>query len=79
VEHAGQDDVVDVVALAADEAGVLLAEHAAEPDRVGGRAGGLGGRLGVRLGRRRWGGFGGGHRLAASCSAAQRVARTMFS
>jgi hypothetical protein len=40
VEHAGQLDVVDVVAVAADEAHVLLAEHAPEPDRVAGCAGG---------------------------------------
>ena len=40
VQHAGQVDVVDVAALAADEADVLLAEHAAEADRVAGGAGG---------------------------------------
>ena len=36
VEHARHRDVVEVVALAAEEAGVLLAQHAPEPDRVAG-------------------------------------------
>ena len=34
VEHPGQLDVVDVAALPADEAGVLLAPQAAEADRA---------------------------------------------
>jgi hypothetical protein len=34
VQHAGQLYVVDVPALAADEPRVLLAEHAAEADRL---------------------------------------------
>ena len=38
VQHAGQVHVVDVVALAAHEPHVLLAQHAAEPDRVPRRA-----------------------------------------
>ncbi len=38
VQHAGQVDVVDVVAPAAQEPDVLLARHAAEPDRVAGGA-----------------------------------------
>jgi hypothetical protein len=70
VEHAGQVDVVDVVALAADEARVLLALEAPEAD-------------GTFLN--------GGHQAvtsspapalaavcAVSCSAAQRIALTMF-
>jgi hypothetical protein len=36
VEHAGQDDIVDVVALAPHEAGVLLAVHTAEANGVNG-------------------------------------------
>ena len=78
VQHAGQHDVVDVVALAADEAGVLLAEHAAEADGFRRRAGGRG-----------VGGFGGGHAGAPTTvpvvaaadgwPAAARTARTMFS
>ena len=36
VQHAGQLHVVEVVAAAAQEPGVLLAQHAAEPDRVAG-------------------------------------------
>ncbi len=39
VQHAGQHDVVDVVALAADEPRVLLALDAAVPDRAVGVAG----------------------------------------
>ena len=38
VQHAGQVDVVDVVAPAAQEPDVLLARHAAEADRVAGGA-----------------------------------------
>ena len=34
VEHAGQVEIVDVVALAPQEPGVFLAQHAAEADRV---------------------------------------------
>ena len=36
----GMLDVVDVVAVAAEEPGVFLAEHAAEPDGVAAGAGG---------------------------------------
>ena len=72
VEHAGQGDVVEVAALAPQEAGVLLAQHPAESDRVPRRAQGDG--RGPRLGRR--------HAItpaSVGCSAAQRMARTMFS
>ena len=64
VEHAGQPDVVEVRALAADEARVLLALQPAEADRSF-----------LRVGDRH------AHascRVAASCSAAQRTAATMF-
>ena len=43
VQHRGQRDVVDEVAVPTEEAHVLLAEHAAEADRVAGGAGGYGG------------------------------------
>ena len=33
MQHAGQADVVDIVAAAADEARILLAEHPAVPAR----------------------------------------------
>ena len=39
VEHAGQVEVVDVVALAAQESCVFLAQHAAEADGVSARTG----------------------------------------
>ena len=70
VDHARQLDVVEVVALAADEARVLLALEAAEADRA-------------LLGRAREVLDVGGHaqlscRAAASWSAAQRTALTMF-
>ena len=70
MHHARQPDVVQVGALAADEARVLLALEPAEADRA------LGGRAGKVLD--------GGHAhaslfaVAASCSAAQRTALTMF-
>jgi len=35
MEHAGEVDVVDVVALSPDEAGIFFADHAAEADGVG--------------------------------------------
>ena len=69
VEHAGQLHVVDVVALAAQEADVLLAMHATEADRVAGCA----------EGHRSL--FDGGHAvtsLVAGCSAAHWIAATMF-
>ena len=69
VDHPRQPDVVEVRALAADEAGVLLALQAAEADRALGRAGSEGSR------RRPCS----DPLLAAgSCSAAQRTAATMF-
>ena len=67
MQHAGQADVVQVGALAADEPRVLLALEAAEADRA----------LGA-------GGLDSGHAAHASCliaasrSAAQRTALTMF-
>ncbi len=55
VQHAGQVEVVDVVTLPADEAGVLFAGHTPEAERVAGRAAGdVGG-----------GGFGGSHELTS--------------
>ena len=69
VEHAGQLHVVDVVALAAEEADVLLAVHAAEADGVPGGA------------ERDRGLFDGGHAvtsLVAGLSAAHWIAATMF-
>ena len=71
VEHAGQDDVVEVVALALDEPGVLVAL-----DRVADAAD----LDGSELGRA---GFGGGHAgtswpLVAGAPAADRMALTMF-
>jgi hypothetical protein len=69
VDHAGQADVVQVGALAADEARVLLALQAAEADRA------LLRRAREVLDRRH------PHascRVDASCSAAQRTAATMF-
>ena len=65
VQHPGQLDVVEVGALAADEARVLLALQPAEADRplVGARHPTSPARLLPRRG---------------SCSAAQRIAPTMF-
>jgi hypothetical protein len=63
VQHPGELDVVDVAAPAPDEAGVLLAGHPAEADRGPGL-------------------LDGAHAVtssAAGCSAAHRMARTMFS
>ena len=74
VEHAGQLDVVDVVALAAEEPDVLLAVHATEADRVAGGAQGDGA---IPQGRS----LDGGHAvtsLVAGWSAAQCTAATMF-
>ena len=66
VDHARQPDVVEVVALAADEARILLALEPAEADRA----------LGAGAGKV----LGDCHACAscASCSAAQRTALTMF-
>ena len=69
VDHSGQPDVVEVRALAADEARVLLALQPAEADRA----------LGLRAGKV----LDGRHAqtpcfAVASCSAAQRTALTMF-
>ena len=72
VEHAGQLDVVEVAALPPQEAGILLAEHVPEADGVAGRAE-------RHAGVRRGGGAHAGTPSATGCSAAQRMARTMFS
>ena len=65
VEHARHRHVVEVVAAADEEAGVLLAQHPPEADRV----------AGVRYGNL----FGGGHEtVSLGCSAAQRTALTML-
>ena len=69
VNHPGQPDVIQVGALAADEARVLLALESTEADRP------LGTRAGEVLDDRH------AHAsclVAASCSAAQRTAATMF-
>src|SRR5262249_32619571 len=63
VEHAGQDDVVEVGALAPDEARVLLALHGAVADRRLLRCGGGHPHLLA---------------AARSCSAAHRTALTML-
>ena len=65
VQHPRQLQVVDVVALAADEARVFLAPHPPEADRVG--AGLSTSSSAHPLG------------VSAGCSAAHRMARTMFS
>ena len=68
VQHARHVHVVDVVALATQEASVFLAQHPPEADRVAPGAGGY---------------IGDGHTetslLSDAFSAAQRMARTMFS
>ena len=71
VQHAGQADVIDVVALAPDETGVFFAQHAPEANRVAGRAG-------RSLGRRH-AGTSSRSVLGSEWEAAQRMARTMFS
>ena len=79
VQHAGDDEVVEVVPLATQEAGVLLAEHPAEADRVARRAGG--GRGGVLGAGHAWTSWEASCAVvgSAGCRAAQRTARTMFS
>jgi hypothetical protein len=82
VQHPGQHDVVQVPALAADEARVLLPLDAAEADRpVGGRRG----RVGRARGARAF--LDGGHAgtssvvvaapSVAGCAAAHWIERTM--
>src|SRR5213083_948448 len=66
VEHPGQLHVVDIGTVPADEPGVLLALHPAEPHRGG-----------CRHGAATSSSVGTGS--AAGCSAAQRTAFTMFS
>ena len=74
VQHIGQHDVVDILALAANEPWVFLALEAAKPDRAVGIAGC---RVGGTL-------FDDGHAFtssslaaAAGCSAAHCTERTM--
>ena len=70
VEHARQVDIVDVVALASQETGVFLANHAAEAHGIARRRERRGGDSRCR------------HAVApsfAGCAAAQRMAFTMFS